>query len=42
MEKNSNGGMKHQEEQENREQRTSKAEYSKTEMKSYYADQPLS
>jgi hypothetical protein len=34
--------MKHQEEQEKRERKISKADYSKIEMKSYYADQPPS
>jgi hypothetical protein len=37
-EKNLNGGMKHQEEQERRERKISKIDYSKTEMTSYYAE----
>jgi hypothetical protein len=41
MEQNSSGGTKHQEEQEKREQKISRADYSKTEMKSYYVVQPL-
>jgi hypothetical protein len=42
MEQNSNGGMMHQEEQKKREQKISKAIYSKTEVKKYYVDQYLS
>jgi hypothetical protein len=36
MEQNSNGGMKHQEGQEKREQRISKVIYLKTKVKNYY------
>jgi hypothetical protein len=36
--KNSSDGMKHQGEQEKRERKISKVDYSKTEMRSYYAD----
>jgi hypothetical protein len=34
--------MKHQEGQEKREEKISKADYSKTEVKNYYVDQSLS
>jgi hypothetical protein len=42
MEQNSNGGTKQQEEQEKREQKISRAYYSKTEMKCYYVVQSFS
>jgi hypothetical protein len=42
MEQNLSGGMKHQEEQEKREQKNSKACYFKIEPKNYYIVQTLS
>jgi hypothetical protein len=42
MEQNLNGGMKLQEEQEKRERKIFKADYSKKETKNYYAVQTLS
>jgi hypothetical protein len=42
MAKNVNGGMKHQEEQERKERKISKADYSKIETISYCVVQPIS